>query len=119
MPCGLWTSPSHLLTESVCVRSEVGILGLLPFDRIHVMSYSTDALVYHLAHPINRSKGPVFRQGVPRVKREILTQRILLRRVEILLGNPNGCDLVKRGLRLIPFSHRIFDAHLVRGLRLT
>ena len=27
------------------------------------MPYSTDAIVYHLAHAINRSKGPVFRQG--------------------------------------------------------
>lgn len=99
-------------------RIPAPLLGFLPWDGIHLMPYSTDTLVYNLAHAIERPERPVLWQCVPRAKRKILTKPVLLRCIEILHGNVNSCHFVERGFPFIPFSHGVFDAHGIRSFRL-
>ncbi len=59
------------------------------------MTGLTDVRIDYLSHPVDCTEGAMLRQGVPRVKRQILTYVIIIRRIEFLLGDENGRNLVE------------------------
>src|SRR5215469_4576690 len=78
------------------------------------MPHATGVVVYNFTQAIHDPERPVFRQCMPRVKRCVFCKFVLLRAIEILLRDINGCYLMERGLLLLPFTHGVFNTQTVR-----
>src|SRR6516164_10993375 len=60
---------------------------------------------------IDATEGPMLRQAAPGVKREIVSKFLLSWRIESLLENLQGRDLLDRRIPLPPCHPRILDRH--------
>jgi hypothetical protein len=73
------------------------------------MPYATNLVVYHSRQAINDPKRPMLLQRMPRVKRYVFCELILLGSIEVLPRGKNGGNLMEWGLFLLPFLHGVFD----------
>src|ERR1017187_8230232 len=88
-------------------------LRFLSSGRVHFMSRSTYLVVNYLTQAVYNPEWFVIRKSVPGTKRQIFTESVLFRGIEILLRNTNCRHLIKRRLRLLPLGHGVFDIHTV------
>ena len=74
------------------------------------MPHAAGVVIYNFTDAIYDPKRPVFRQRMPRVKGYVFGKLILLRVVEVLPRDINGCYLMERSLVLLPLNHGVLNA---------
>src|SRR5262249_4888382 len=90
--------------------SEVALTRrLLVLDAVRLVTVAGHCPVALTACKVHRAKWAMFRQAVPRTEADLLPERHLSRRCELLAGDRDGRDRDEWRRRFIPFLRRVVE----------